>query len=165
MHSQQAMEGLGSLGTKECLRTLEKGLNDPSLEVVETCQIAICLVNWNAEHPECQDECNRVPKHFCSIDPAPSSEIQDISRLSRILMEPTCTLFERYRAMFSLRNIGTDEAVRVWYFLSRQDTFDNDLFTFFRLSVKGSKNQKVLYLDMRLHMYWVNCKTLSHLIR
>ena len=34
-----------------------------------------------------------------------------IDELKKILLDENQSLFERYRAMFALRNIGTDEAV------------------------------------------------------
>ena len=61
-------------------------------------------------------------REFTSIDPAPpTSEFligkakdtseATIQRLKKQLLDTSLPLFDRYRAMFSLRNIGTDEAV------------------------------------------------------
>ena len=66
----------------------------------------------------------RSGRTYTSIDPAPPTSgllkgkpaPQDLSRdsvdsLRATLTDPTLPLFERYRAMFALRNIGTDQAV------------------------------------------------------
>jgi len=47
------------------------------------------------------------------LDPAPSlTTITNINELKQILLdEKNKTLFERYRALFALRNIGNDQAV------------------------------------------------------
>ena len=46
-----------------------------------------------------------------SVDPAPPSVNNDITALKGRLLDETLPLFDRYRAMFSLRNVGTSEAV------------------------------------------------------
>lgn len=61
---------------------------------------------------------------YTSIDPAPPSSgllagkgiptgvaRDDVKALRETLLDPKLPLFERYRAMFTLRNIGTTEAV------------------------------------------------------
>ena len=80
---------------------------------------------------------NRV---YTSIDPAPPTSgllkakpaPQALSRdsvesLRVSLTDPALPLFERYRAMFALRNIGTDEAVDA---LASGFTDDSALFKF-----------------------------------
>ena len=59
-----------------------------------------------------------VYSSYASIDPAPpSASDQDlnspaiISELQKTLLDKSAPLFERYRAMFTLRNIGSNEAV------------------------------------------------------
>ena len=66
----------------------------------------------------------RPERAYTSIDPAPPTSgllkgkpaPEDLSHdsiepLRVALTDPALSLFERYRAMFALRNIGTDEAV------------------------------------------------------
>lgn len=56
-----------------------------------------------------------------SIDPAPPLETtttQSVDELKSILLDENLALFKRYRAMFSLRNIGTEEAVLVCCFIN-----------------------------------------------
>ena len=47
--------------------------------------------------------------HFLSVDPAPpAKDNRTLDQLSHDLMNTQLSLFERYRAMFKLRNINTD---------------------------------------------------------
>ena len=46
-----------------------------------------------------------------SVDPAPPSQGAGIEDLKTSLLDETLPLFERYRALFSLRNIGSAESV------------------------------------------------------
>ncbi len=48
-----------------------------------------------------------------SVDPAPPLEGHTLSQLEEILLDESRDLFHRYRALFTLRNLGTDEAVKV----------------------------------------------------
>jgi deoxyhypusine monooxygenase len=65
-----------------------------------------------------------VARRYTSIDPAPATskllagkpKPEDLSpetilQLQKQLVDTNVSLFERYRAMFALRNIGTKEAV------------------------------------------------------
>ena len=48
---------------------------------------------------------------YLSVDPAPAvSESKPVSDLSNELLDTNLSLFQRYRAMFSLRNLNSDEA-------------------------------------------------------
>lgn len=70
--------------------------------------------------------CNSLDRVYTSIDPAPPSassglmsgkprptgvDSNDISALKSTLLDTSRPLFERYRAMFALRNLGTPGAV------------------------------------------------------
>lgn len=48
---------------------------------------------------------------YLSVDPSPPAQITDIQQLKTIMMDPNESLFARYRAMFSLRNLGTEESI------------------------------------------------------
>lgn len=58
---------------------------------------------------------------YMSVDPAPPVEDSEvpkdesarIAKLEAKLMNKETSIFERYRALFALRNIGTTEAVEV----------------------------------------------------
>eukprot|EP00008_Paramoeba_atlantica_P002069 CAMPEP_0201503722 /NCGR_PEP_ID=MMETSP0151_2-20130828/84822_1 /ASSEMBLY_ACC=CAM_ASM_000257 /TAXON_ID=200890 /ORGANISM="Paramoeba atlantica, Strain 621/1 / CCAP 1560/9" /LENGTH=297 /DNA_ID=CAMNT_0047897409 /DNA_START=68 /DNA_END=961 /DNA_ORIENTATION=- len=111
MVRHEAGEALGAIGTQECLPILEKYAKDPSIEVSETCEIALDTVKWKLEHPEEKKTCFPSSEVYQSIDPAPPSKVQDIPALREKLLDPNSTLFDRYQAMFSLRNLAVDEAV------------------------------------------------------
>ena len=46
-----------------------------------------------------------------SVDPAPPADITDVKKLKEILLNENISLFERYRAMLSLRNICTTDRI------------------------------------------------------
>lgn len=56
---------------------------------------------------------------YMSVDPAPPTEDSEVDTSAKVaklegkLMNKELTIFERYRALFALRNIGTTEAVEV----------------------------------------------------
>ncbi|KAH3678465.1 hypothetical protein WICMUC_001482 [Wickerhamomyces mucosus] len=112
MVRHEAAEALGALGDKDSLGLLEDYLkNDPLLEIRQTCELAIERIKW--ESSENAKTENLQQSAYSSIDPAPPLALdQDykIEKLTKILNDQQVPLFQRYRAMFRLRDIGTDEA-------------------------------------------------------
>lgn len=49
---------------------------------------------------------------YDSVDPAPPAPVADEARLERQLLDTGLPMFERMRAIFTLRNLGTPDAVR-----------------------------------------------------
>ena len=90
----------------------QKYLLDAAPEVSETCQVAIDGIQWRIENAE-QRESLLVNDEFSSIDPAPPSSKKEksVQQLRDLLLNPDKPTFKRYRALFSLRNINTSEAV------------------------------------------------------
>lgn len=86
---------------------MEKYRNDPVVEVAETCEIALDRVNWILSQKRNAKDDNP----YASVDPSPPAESKDIAKLTEILLNEDEKLFERYRAMFSLRNIQTEESI------------------------------------------------------
>lgn len=76
------------------------------LQVAETCQLAVARLEWLQQHPE-EATCAGP---YLSVDPAPPAAEQDVGRLREALLDEGLPLFERYRAMFALRNVGGKEA-------------------------------------------------------
>jgi len=85
--------------------------------VRETCEIAIARMKWKSSANELI-----ARSKFASVDPAPSlsadsddpeSLVQkySVKTLRTQLCDESLPLFERYRSMFTLRDIGSDEAV------------------------------------------------------
>lgn len=44
-------------------------------------------------------------------DPTPSHDIKNVQELKKILVDASQPLFDRYKAMFTLRNINSDDAI------------------------------------------------------
>ncbi|CAB3223904.1 unnamed protein product [Arctia plantaginis] len=103
----EAAEALGAIGDPKLRDILEKYMQDPAVEVAETCQIALHRLNWVAN----SDEESQSKSLYLSVDPAPPSNEKDVDILKAVLMDEKESLFERYRAMFSLRNLGTTESI------------------------------------------------------
>ncbi|RIA92419.1 armadillo-type protein [Glomus cerebriforme] len=111
MVRHEAAEALGAIGDLSSLDILEEYLNDEHAVVRETCELSIAKIKYenNSDDNDKQD----IPKSsYTSIDPAPPNvKIQSVSELREILLKTELPLFERYRAMFALRNLGNTEAV------------------------------------------------------
>lgn len=93
------------MGDEIALPILEQYLQDPEVVVRETCQLAIknLKADKNSDSP------------YKSVDPAPATNsFRSLSEeaLGDILMNPSLSLFERYGAMFALRNKGGVAAVQ-----------------------------------------------------
>ncbi|KAI5965215.1 LIA1 [Candida pseudojiufengensis] len=113
MVRHEAAEALGALGDKDSLELLKDYFkNDPSLEIRQTCELAIERIKW--ENSESSKNEILEQSLYESIDPAPPLVTDEsnskIEKLQSILNDQDKPLFERYRAMFRLRDIGTDEA-------------------------------------------------------
>eukprot|EP00013_Stygamoeba_regulata_P024489 CAMPEP_0177650110 /NCGR_PEP_ID=MMETSP0447-20121125/11754_1 /TAXON_ID=0 /ORGANISM="Stygamoeba regulata, Strain BSH-02190019" /LENGTH=354 /DNA_ID=CAMNT_0019152931 /DNA_START=29 /DNA_END=1093 /DNA_ORIENTATION=+ len=109
MVRHEAGEALGAIGDESAMESLEKYAQDPVVEVAETCQVAIDLIRWRREQEAKEGEkLSANPYH--SVDPAPPCPEHDVPKLRALLLDTSKPLFKRYRAMFSLRNIGSDDA-------------------------------------------------------
>ncbi|XP_021234296.1 deoxyhypusine hydroxylase [Numida meleagris] len=106
MVRHEAGEALGAIGDPEVLDVLRRYSEDPVVEVAETCQLAVRRLEWLQEHGE---EPGTSPYH--SVDPAPPAEETDVATLRQALLDESLPLFDRYRAMFALRNLGGRDAV------------------------------------------------------
>ncbi|KAG7697989.1 hypothetical protein KL930_001651 [Ogataea haglerorum] len=126
MVRHEAAEALGALGDSDSLDLLSKYYNDPNemIEIRQTCELAIDRIKW-AKSEKAKTE-NLQTSLYESIDPAPplpvdNEENDKVEKLQQILNDQSRSLFERYRAMFRLRDIGTDEAC-----LALATGFDDD---------------------------------------
>lgn len=106
----ESAEALGALGQSESIGVLSEYVNHIEPEIAETCQIAIDLIKYRHEqNGGLQEE----KGEFLSVDPAPGfRETRTVPELESALMDQNKSLFTRYRAMFSLRNINTDDSAR-----------------------------------------------------
>ena len=103
----EAAEALAAIGGEEALEWVKKYQEDPSQEVRETCQLALAKLNLRQKENDGNVEGNVWGSH----DPAPPSKEKDVMKLRQMLLDEDLPLFDRYRAMFSLRNIGDDESI------------------------------------------------------
>ncbi|BGP00823.1 Deoxyhypusine hydroxylase [Rhodotorula toruloides] len=124
MVRHEAAEAMGAIGSEEALPALRKYLKHENPAIRETCEIAVDKIVFDNSEEGKKAEPNQYP----CIDPAPAASHSplvasahsaalapatdlSIPDLERILLDTKLSLFERYRAMFALRNIGDREAV------------------------------------------------------
>lgn len=116
MVRHEAAEALGAIGDERSLSVLTRFEKDDPLEIVrQTCELAIERIEWvkkSESNPE-----NLQKSIYSSIDPAPPlaaeslDSSKEVEKLKTELNNTSVSLFNRYRAMFRLRDIGTDDAV------------------------------------------------------
>nr|CAD2198447.1 unnamed protein product [Meloidogyne enterolobii] len=112
MFRHEAGEALAAIGDPVnkfgVAEILKKYSNDPVVEVAETCQLALEMILWRKSN-------GNIPRsQYDSIDPAPplDDENKTVDELVSILLNQQNTLWERYRALFALRNLNTDAATK-----------------------------------------------------
>jgi len=104
----EAGEALGAIGTADVLDLLMEYSSDPVPEVAETCQLAAARISWL--HGEGKETGKLPPSPYPTVDPAPPSVGQSVDALKATLVDDDADLFQRYRAMFALRNLSSPEA-------------------------------------------------------
>ncbi|KAF2275548.1 deoxyhypusine hydroxylase-like protein [Westerdykella ornata] len=111
MCRHEAAEALGAIGDMGSLPLL-KQLRDDGKEVDvvrETCDIAVDRIEW--EHGVQRKQEQLKQSDFASIDPAPplpqASQASSIEDLEKTLLDTSLPLFQRYRAMFALRDLSS----------------------------------------------------------
>ena len=78
-------------------------------QVAQTCQLALQRIQYHNQHetPAEQDE-----SRYLSVDPTPAAPSSTpANELRAKLVDEEARIFDRYRAMFALRNKGGQEAV------------------------------------------------------
>ncbi|EEB16658.1 conserved hypothetical protein [Pediculus humanus corporis] len=107
----EAAEALGAIGLSSVAETLKTYSTDKIQEVAETCELALARLSWlqNNDNDKESDSFH----HFQSVDPAPASNETDLVKLDRMLLNESLSLFDRYKAMFALRNIASDESALI----------------------------------------------------
>lgn len=101
----EAAEALGAIGQTASLSVLKKYCGHPAREIRETCEIAVDMIEW-------RERGEKSPKgNYLSVDPAPAlNGATQIEDLRATLLDSSKSLFHRYRAMFSLRDLNTDDS-------------------------------------------------------
>ena len=109
MVRHEAGEALGAIGTPDCLGPLSEHVDDSCLEVAETCQLALQKIQNLKDHPELGNE----ESPYYTVDPTPAlPATTPINILKETLMNENERMFERYGALFALRNKGGNAAVK-----------------------------------------------------
>ncbi|OWZ62814.1 deoxyhypusine hydroxylase [Cryptococcus neoformans] len=103
MVRHEAAEALGAIGAEESLPILRKYMQDENREVRETCEVAVGKIEFDLSDEGKKTNAN---PDFLTIDPAPSAAPSDIPSLRADLLNTSLPLFQRYRAMFALRDFG-----------------------------------------------------------
>ena len=112
MVRHEAGEALGAIGKPESLPVLKELSNDARPEVAETCQLAAERIEWLLDENKKNHVTEALRKNpYCSVDPTPDIIESSTEKLRDILLNESLSLFERYRAMFALRNKGDDASV------------------------------------------------------
>ncbi|MFH4982825.1 hypothetical protein AB6A40_009534 [Gnathostoma spinigerum] len=107
----EAAEGLGAIGDESAVPTLLKYKDDKNQAIAETCQLALQRIEWEKNHQTVESDEDRGP--YDSVDPAPASTEKDVHVLGHTLIDLDESLWNRYRSMFALRNLNTDESIRL----------------------------------------------------
>lgn len=111
MVRHEAGEALGAIGLPQCLEVLRENRDDPVQEVAETCQLALERIEYFQQHPA---ESSNKDSPYLSVDPTPPFPADmPQEQLRTILLDPQQKMFDRYRALFALRNRGGADAVSV----------------------------------------------------
>ena len=109
MVRHEAAEALGAIGCPSVASFLEQYLTDPAVEVAETCELALARIRWLQQRDASDKLESSSP--YNSVDPAPPDNGSNLKALREQLLDETKPLFDRYRAMFTLRNMQTSESV------------------------------------------------------
>ena len=107
----ECAEALGAIGHASSTAVLAKYTTHHERDISETCQVAIDLIEYRNSPACAAEKQSRGSSKYLSVDPAPPyAEKKPVSVLLADLQNPARSLFLRYRAMFSLRDQGSDEA-------------------------------------------------------
>ncbi|GAB5361931.1 hypothetical protein AAMO2058_000755300 [Amorphochlora amoebiformis] len=106
----EAAEAIAALGVPGTEKVLEKFSVSGPPEVSDTCQLALQTLRWRFKqgHKE-----NQTRSKHLSVDPAPPSDVRDMRKLENMLLNAKISMFDRYRAMFRLREMNCEKAVQV----------------------------------------------------
>uniref|UniRef100_A0A1I8GDL0 Deoxyhypusine hydroxylase n=3 Tax=Macrostomum lignano TaxID=282301 RepID=A0A1I8GDL0_9PLAT len=101
----EAAEALGAIGTEEALAAVAKLTDSPEQELAETCQLAVRRIAWlKTARPE---EVSAAVAACASVDPTPpASASESVAAMAQRLSDPSAPLYDRYCAMFGLRNVA-----------------------------------------------------------
>lgn len=114
----EAVEALGNISPEKIIKLLDRFPADKEDIVYETCFLSKCLFEWQlaTDNGKTEDLDLNEMKYYRKVDPAPpfnflkDSKYKDVRYLQSIIMESP-DFYEKYRALFTLREINTEESV------------------------------------------------------
>lgn len=115
----EAVEALGNVSEESTMQLLERFADEQDSILYETVYLTKRLIEWKLATESGKTECINLAKlRYTTNDPAPPYNFKrepkyaDLTLLQQILLDhEKYDLFERYRALFTLREINTEEAV------------------------------------------------------
>jgi len=111
MVRHEAAEALGAIGGEECLGILKNYQDDQVVEVAETVALAQGRISHLQKTSASPEPLEQASPYF-SVDPAfPMKGCGDVELLGKILMDEKLNLYQRYQAMFSLRDLSKEESI------------------------------------------------------
>ncbi|GBG28230.1 Deoxyhypusine hydroxylase [Hondaea fermentalgiana] len=109
----EAAEAMAAIAADvdQTLETLQAYCDDARPEVSETCKLAVRRLEWVKENPDARHEAEHSTAE--GVDPAPAlSGEQSLEALGALLMDTNRPLFERYQALFAIRNAASEAAAK-----------------------------------------------------
>ncbi|KAF5741878.1 hypothetical protein HS088_TW10G00885 [Tripterygium wilfordii] len=109
----EAAEALGAIGLESNIPLLQNSLLvDPAPEVQETCELALKQIQELKTVVDGDGTSKTEKSPFMSVDPAaPVSSCSSVDELRNVLLDEEKCMYDRYAALFALRNHGGDTAV------------------------------------------------------
>ncbi|KAG9455138.1 hypothetical protein H6P81_008042 [Aristolochia fimbriata] len=109
----EAAEAIGAIGLESNVPLLKKSLaSDPAPEVQETCELALRRIEEEKSTGDENKSSAELGSPFLSVDPAkPASLSSSVDHLREVLLNEENAMYERYAALFALRNHGGNGAV------------------------------------------------------
>ncbi|KAI9181191.1 hypothetical protein LWI28_012298 [Acer negundo] len=109
----EAAEALGAIGIESNISILKNSfVSDPAQEVRETCELALSRIEYLKTSGGDNISSMTEKSPFMSVDPAtPASNCSSVAKLREVLLDEEKGMYERYAALFALRNNGGEEAV------------------------------------------------------
>ncbi|KAI8523008.1 hypothetical protein RHMOL_Rhmol13G0041200 [Rhododendron molle] len=110
--SDAAAEALGAIGSDTNVPPLKKSLtSDPAQEVRETCELALSRIE-QLKNVQCGDGVTMAElSPFLSVDPAAPASCSSVDELREVLLDEKKSMYQRYSALFALRNHGGDKSI------------------------------------------------------
>jgi len=119
----EAAEALGNIDSAHNIKLLERFLNYEDDIIKETCEISVENLNWmiKTNHGETEglDKSNLFYKTndpappFNFLSECPKNKYKNIEFIREILHDEKAPIYDRYRALFTLREFNSERAVEI----------------------------------------------------